>query len=171
MHGFQRAAALSAPDPRSISPRRDAEGGGRVGCTRKVLLAEDRKWARPTRPPGDLSPSVPLSGRSALASPRGARRGPGAPLRCVTRTAGRNAGGFPGRHPGTAAGPLSGLPRTQDSAGAGADHLPRRPAPVPARRPPAGRTMGNVRAVRETGIRICSQKKPSCPRRGAGRRR
>ncbi len=62
-----------------------------------------------------------------------------APLRCATRTAGRNAGGFPGRHPGTAAGPLPRLLATTDSAGAGADHLPRRPAPVPGRRPSAGR--------------------------------
>jgi hypothetical protein len=143
--------------PRYI-PRRNAEGGGRVSCTRLALLAEDRKRALPTRPPGDLSPSVPLSGtpdgRGSLARDRpplpsltGPIRCPGGfpvgtgptPLRCVTRTAGRNAGGFPGRHPGTAAGPFAGLPRAKDFAGAGADHLPRRPAPVPRRRPSAGR--------------------------------
>ena len=92
-------------------------------------MKEDRKWALPTRPPGDLSPSVPLSGtpdgRRLLArnqpsppSLPGPIRCPGGfpvgtgptPLRCVTRTAGRNAGGFSGRHPGTAAGPRPGYP-------------------------------------------------------------
>ena len=117
----------SAPDPPFI-PRRDAEGGGRVSLTRVALLAEDRKRALPARPPGDLSPSVPLSGtpdgRGSLArnqppppSLPGPIRSPGGfpvgtgptPLRCATRTAGRNAGGFSGRHPGTAAGPLAGI--------------------------------------------------------------
>ena len=75
-----------------------------------------------------------------------------APLRCATRTAGRNAGGFPGRHPGTAAGPSSRLLATRDSAGAGADHLPQRPAPDPRRRPSAGRDGRRINAGGGAGI-------------------
>ena len=120
----------------------------------KALLAEDRKWAPPTRPPGDLSPSVPLSGSPG---PRFALSGSArtkASLRCATRTAGRSAGGFPGRHPGTAAGPSSRLLAARDSAGAGADYLPRRPAPVPGRRPSAGRDGRRIREGLAAGTSV-----------------
>ena len=140
-------------------PGENAEGGGRMRDTRLALrVREDRKRAPRTRPPGDLSPSGPLSGtpdkrgslaRNHTSSPSlpGPSRLPGGlpvgtgptPLRCATRTASHIARGFSGRHPGTAAGPFAGLPRREDSAGAGADALPRRPAPVPGRRPSAGR--------------------------------
>ena len=172
----------TSPFPRALSlrvmillvsiPGENAEGGGRMRDTRLALrVREDRKRAPRTRPPGDLSPSGPLSGtpdgRGSLArshtsppSLPGPSRLPGGlpvgtgptPLRCATRTASRNARGFSGRHPGTAAGPLAGLPRREDSAGAGAGHLPQRPAPVPGRRPSAGRDGRSIEAGGEAGI-------------------
>jgi len=55
--------------------------------------------------------------------------------------------GTPGRRPDHAA-----ITRDEDSAGAGADHLPQRPAPDPRRRPSAGRDGRSVKAGGGAGI-------------------
>ena len=72
----------------------------RLVAIRSALRTPDGRGslARNQPPP----PSLPGPIRSPGGFPVGT--GP-TPLRCATRTAGRNAGGFSGRHPGTAAGP------------------------------------------------------------------
>ena len=125
---FPRALSLRVMHSPRLGPGRCRGWRARRLHPKGPPFWEDRKRARPARPPGDLSPSVPLSGTPDRRCPSrgtnpsspslpGPIRSPGGfpvgtgptPLRCVTRTAGRNAGGFPGRHPGTAAGPLPGL--------------------------------------------------------------
>ena len=63
-----------------LPPRPGACRGwrARLAPDRPSFAGGPENGARPTRPPGDLSPSVPLSGRLALASPSRVRRGPGA---------------------------------------------------------------------------------------------
>ena len=148
---FRGGLRRSAPNPPYFA-RQNAEGGGRVSGTRMALL-----WGGPEMGAANAPARRLVAIRSALRNARPSLRpvGLGAgqtPLRCATRTAGRNAGGFPRRHPGTAAGPLSRLLPTRESAGAGADHLPRRPAPDPGRRPSAGRDGLSIDAGVSAGI-------------------
>ena len=59
--------------------------------------------------------------------------------------------GFPDGTPGRRPDPVA-IARKKDSAGAGADHLPQRPAPDPRRRPSAGRDERSINAGGEAWI-------------------
>jgi len=85
--GGPEKGAASAPARRLVAIRSALRHAGRTGVPRE-------------------EPAAPPSLPGPIRLPGGFPVGTGpTPLRCATRTAGPNAGGFSGRHPGTAAGP------------------------------------------------------------------
>ena len=86
-------------------------GAANVPARRLVAVRSALRYAGRTEPPSRGAsrphhPSRAQSGFPEVSLSELVRR----TLRCATRTAGRNAGGFSGRHPGTAAGPRPGYP-------------------------------------------------------------